>query len=63
MYRILKATGRQRENSFFPRKVTFSNFEKLQLKRFLRYCFEIFSRANQFKSEEKCVRDLQNNEY
>ena len=46
MSKVLKATVLQRDNSFFFGKFFFSNFDKLQLKRFLCYCFEIFSQAS-----------------
>ena len=31
---------------FFLQKITFFNFDELQLKSLLLYCFEIFSKAN-----------------
>ena len=46
MSKVLKATVLQRDNSFFFGKFFFSNFDKLQLKRFVCYCFEIFSQAS-----------------
>ena len=48
---------------FLLEKINFSNSDELQLKSALRYCFEIFSQANKFSNEEKCVRDFWNNKH
>ena len=55
MGEILKAIARQRENSFFLRKVTFSNFDETQRDSKVSYTIALKFSANQINSIRKKV--------
>ena len=51
------------ERIAFSLESYFFELDELQLRRFLRHCFDIFSQANWFNKEERYLRNLQNYEY